>query len=151
MIFTLLVFGVILAPFIVKLTLNGFNTIRPLFSGWLTIPKGFRSIETPTGKTLGVQSIELGFGDIPSMKFEHCVVVHLSKTDLYLEYIGMMNSLYPLIKLPIEEMKIHRSRSMWPDAIQVKFQGRTCPNFFFENPISDALYRAKINLSPEFG
>lgn len=134
-----------------KIALGVFNAVRPLFSGWLTIPKAFRSKALPIGKTLGVQSIELGFGDIPSMKFEHCVVVHLSKTDLYLEYIGLMNSVYPLIKLPIEEMEIFRGRSMWPDAIQVIFQDLACPNFFFENPISDALYEAKLNLSPEFG
>ena len=142
---------VILIPVIIKIAIGGMNIIRPLFSGWLTIPKRFRSKEHPLGTHLGVQSIELGFGDIPSMTFKSCVVIHLSKTDLYLEYIGMMSSLYPRIKLPIEKMEISRAHSMWPDAIKVRISDATCPNFFFENPISDALYEAKINLSPVFG
>ena len=151
MIYLVLLCATSLGFAVLKVAMGIFNAARPLFSGWLTIPKAFRPKAPSFGKEFGVQSIELGFGNIPSMKFEGCVVVHLSKTDIYLEYIGMMSSIYPLIKLPIEQMKIYRAHSMWPDAIQVSLSDPACPNFFFENPISDALYQAKINLSPEFG
>ena len=136
---------------IVRIVLAGIRVIRPLTSGWLTIPRSYRSKGTPNGQYLGVQTIELGFGNIPSMTFQGCVVVHISPTDLYLEYIGMMNSLYPLLKLPIENIEIKRARSMWPDATQVSLPDAASPNFFFENPISDALVQTKLNLSPEFG
>ena len=136
---------------IVRIAMGVFNAINPLFSGWLTIPKAFRSSGHSLGRAMGVQSLELGFGDIPSMKFDGCVFVHLSKTDLYLEYIGMMSSVYPKIRLPIEKLEINGAHSMWPDAIKVSLSDPFCPNFFFENPISDALCKAKLNLSPEFG
>ena len=136
---------------IVRIAIGVFKAINPLFSGWLTIPKAFRSKEKPLGTSLGVQSIEFGFGDIPSMTFDGCVFIHLSKTELYLEYIGMMSSVYPIIRLPIEKLEISWAHSMWPDAIKVSLSEPRCPNFFFENPISDALHRAKLNLSPVFG
>lgn len=136
---------------IIKMAIGGFRVVQPLSSGWLTIPTHYRSEEAALGKSFGVEDLELGFGDIPSMKFESCVVIHLSRTDVYLEYIGLMNSIYPTIKLPIEKMEIHRAQSMWPDAIKVSLPDPACPNFFFENPISKALYAAKLDLSPEFG
>ena len=151
MLYLSLLFCVVLIPVIIKIAVGVMNIIRPLFSGWLTIPKRYRSKEHPLGTSFGVQSVELGFGDIPSMTFKSCVFIHLSKTDLYLEYIGMMSSFYPAIKLPIEKIEISRAHSMWRDAIKVRLLDSACPNFFFENPISDALYEAKINLSPEFG
>ena len=151
MIYLALLCAASLGLVIVRLAMGGSKALRPLFSGWLTIPKRFRSKDPPLGTYFGVQSIEMGFGDIPSMTFKSCVVIHLSETDLHLEYIGMMNSIYPAIKLPIEKMEISRAHSMWRDAIKVGLSDPACPNFFFENPISDPLYSAKINLSPEFG
>jgi len=151
MFFAGILFIAFMGAILARLIIGTYKFLRPLFSGWLTIPKKYRQKATATGTALGVHTVELGFGDTPSMKFDGCVAVYLSRTHLYLDYIGMVNWLYPLLKLPLDEMEIYSIRSMWPDDIIVRLSEPNCPNFFFKNPISEELSKAKLDHLPEFG
>lgn len=134
-----------------KIISGGFRIIKPIFSGWFAVPSDYRTKTAPEGKIIGVETISLKYENYSQVEFKKCVSVYLSSTHLYLEYIGMMNWIYPKLKLPLAEMKIYKAPSMWADAIEVSLPRAGCPTFYFENPISDKLYFNQLQNLPEFG